>query len=78
MALELHGHEEQKMAKLSVITDAKGNLLGAVRADSFKTGDGALEYRAHPNYKHHVMEVDEKLMKGPAKELGKHLRENLK
>jgi hypothetical protein len=41
-----------------------------------KTGDGkSLEFRAHPNYKHHVMEVDEKLLKGPAKELGKHLRE---
>jgi hypothetical protein len=66
------------MAKLSVITDAKGNLLGAVRADTFKTGDGTLEYRAHPNYKHHVMDVDEKLLNGSAKELGKHLRENLK
>jgi hypothetical protein len=67
------------MAKISVITDAKGNLLGAVRADSFKTGDGkTLEYRAHPDYKHRVMDVDEKLLKGPAKELGKHLRENLK
>jgi hypothetical protein len=67
------------MAKLSVITDAKGNLLGAVRADTFKTSDGkSLEYRAHPNYKHHVIEVDEKLLKGPARELGKHLRENLK
>ncbi len=47
------------MAKLSVITDAKGNLLGAVRADSFKTGDGtSLEYRAHPNYKHHLLDVE--------------------
>jgi hypothetical protein len=67
------------MAKLNVITDAKGNLMGAVRADSFKTGDGkSLEFRPHPDFKHRVIEVDDKLLKGPASELGKHLRANAK
>ena len=67
------------MAKLSVITDAKGTLLGAVRADAFKTDDGkSLEYRPHPDFKHHIVDVDEKLLKGPAGELGKHLRASVK
>lgn len=67
------------MAKLSVITDAKGNLLGAVRADAFKTKDGQnLEYRPHPDFKHHVVDVDEKLLNGPTRDLGNYLRTSMK
>jgi hypothetical protein len=63
------------MAKLSVITDASGKLLAAVRADAFKTKDGKnLEFRPHPDYKHHLVEVDDQVLKGPASELGKMLR----
>lgn len=63
------------MAKLTVITDASGKLVGAVRTEPFKTSDGKqLEFRPHPDYKHHIVEVDEKLLKGPASELGKALR----
>jgi len=67
------------MAKLSVISDAKGNLLGAVRTGPFKTNDGKnLEYHPHPDYKHHAVDVDDKLLKGPASELGKFLRATVK
>jgi hypothetical protein len=67
------------MAKLSVITDAKGNLLGAVRTEPFKTSNGKnLQFHPHPNYKHHVMDVDDKLLKGPASELGTFLRAQVK
>jgi hypothetical protein len=67
------------MAQLSVISDAKGNLLGAVRTGSFKTSNGkSLEYRPHPDYRHHVIDVDDKLLKGPASELGKLLRAAVK
>jgi hypothetical protein len=63
------------MAKLTVITDKNGKLMGAVRSEPFKTSDGKhLEFRPHPDYKHHIVEVDEKLLKGPASELGKVLR----
>ncbi|HEY7351571.1 MAG TPA: hypothetical protein VH596_02275 [Terriglobales bacterium] len=63
------------MAKLSVITDANGKLVAAVRAEAFKTKDGKnLEFRPHPDYKHHVVEVDDHVLKGPASELGKMLR----
>jgi hypothetical protein len=67
------------MAKFSVITDEKGNLLGAVRAEQFKTTDGKhLEFHPHPKYKHHTMEVDDKVLKGPASALGKILRAKAK
>ncbi len=67
------------MAKLNVITDANGKLVGAVRADSFKTSDGkTLEFRPHPQHKHRVMDVDDKLIKGPASELGNYLRAQVK
>jgi hypothetical protein len=63
------------MAKLSVITDASGKLVAAVRADAFKTKNGkTLGFRPHPDYKHHVVEVDDHVLKGPASELGKMLR----
>ncbi|HZQ20168.1 MAG TPA: hypothetical protein VFA90_15725 [Terriglobales bacterium] len=63
------------MAKLNVITDASGKLVAAVRAEPVKTKDGKnLEFRPHPDYKHHVIEVDESILKGPASELGKMLR----
>lgn len=63
------------MAKLSVITDANGKLLGAVRSEPVKTQDGRmLQFQPHPNHKHHEVEVDEKLLRGPAAELGKFLR----
>ena len=67
------------MAKLSVITDVNGNLLGAVRTEPFKTSSGAsLEFRPNPNYKHHVMDVDDQLLRGPASELGRVLRAKVK
>jgi hypothetical protein len=63
------------MAKLNVITDASGKLVAAVRAEAFKTTEGKnLEFRPHPDYKHHVVEVDDNVLKGPASELGKMLR----
>lgn len=63
------------MAKISVITDSNGKLLAAVRAEPFKTSDGkTLEFRPHPDHKHKVVDVDEKLLKGPASEFGKLLR----
>jgi hypothetical protein len=67
------------MAKLNMITDADGKLLGAVRAESFKTKDGKnLEFHPHPNFQHRMMDVDDKLLKGPASELGTYLRSNMK
>jgi hypothetical protein len=63
------------MAKLNVITDSNGKLVGAVRAEPFKTKEGKnLEFRPHPDYKHHVIEVEDHVLKGPASELGKMLR----
>jgi hypothetical protein len=74
-----HGQEDSKMGNLSVITDANGKLLGAVRTEPFKTKNGKnLEFRPHPDYKHRAMEVDEKLLKGPASELGTFLRSKMK
>jgi hypothetical protein len=67
------------MAKFNVITDEKGNMLAAVRAEQFKTTDGKhLEFHPHPKYKHHVTEVADHLLKGPASELGKALRAKAK
>lgn len=63
------------MAKLTVITDASGKLMGAVRTEPIKTSDGKeLSFRPHPDYKHHIVEVDDKLLKGPASEISKVLR----
>ena len=66
------------MANLNVITDASGKLLGAVSAESYKTSDGKeLQFRAHPRHKHQVIQVDDRLMRGSAKELGDFLRSKL-
>jgi hypothetical protein len=66
------------MAKLSVITDEKGNVLGAVRAEPFQTSDGrSLVFRPNPKLLHHLIDVDDKLLGGPASELGKYLRANV-
>jgi len=63
------------MAKLSVITDANGKLLGAVRSDAIKMKDGrTLQFQPHPGHKHQEVEVEEKLLHGPAADLGKFLR----
>ena len=66
------------MTKLTVITDASGKLLGAARTEPFKTASGkTVQFVPHPAHKHREIEVDEKLLHGPAKDLGKHLREKL-
>jgi hypothetical protein len=67
------------MAKLSVIADKNGKLLGAVRSGPAKTKDGrTLQFRPHPEHKHVEMEVDDRLLRGPAAELGRFIREKLK
>jgi hypothetical protein len=67
------------MTKLSVITDASGKLLGAVRSEPFKSGDGkTLQFVPHPGHRHREIEVDDRFLRGSAKELGTHLREKLK
>jgi hypothetical protein len=79
LAWENHGQGGSEMAKINVITDAQGNLLGAVRTGPFKTSNGKhLEFRPHPHYKHHIADVDDKLPHGPASELGKFLRAQVK
>jgi hypothetical protein len=67
------------MTRMTVITDATGKLLGAVRSETIKTQDGrALQFRPHPSHKHRELEVDEKLLHGPAGDLGKYLRAHMK
>lgn len=67
------------MAKLSVITDAEGNLLGAVRTEPIRTSDGQiLQFHPNPKFKHQLMDVDDKLLNAPASELGKFLRAQAK
>lgn len=67
------------MAKLSVITDKHGKLLGAVHSGSMKTKDGrTLQHRPHPDHKHVEIEVADQLLRGPAADLGRFLREKVK
>ena len=67
------------MAKIGVIADPKGRLLGAVRAEPFRTSSGKLlRFVAHPRHKHYPMEVDSAVLRMPAGEMGKYLRDRLR
>lgn len=67
------------MAKIVVITDTNGRLLGAVRSEPFRTSDGKLlRFVAHPRHKHYPMEVDARTLCLPASEVGKFLRDKLR
>lgn len=67
------------MAKLNVISDANGKLLAAVRSGPVKTSDGnTLQFIPHPAHKHTEVEVDDRLLSGPATEVGRAIREKLK
>jgi hypothetical protein len=67
------------MTKIVVIADAQGKFLGAVRPDPFRTSSGkVLRFVAHPRHRHYPIEVDSAVLRLPANELGKVLRERLR
>ncbi len=55
------------MAKITIITDKSGKLLGAVRSDPIKVGDRTLQFHRHPlgNHLYHEIEVEDALLRGP-------------
>jgi hypothetical protein len=46
------------MAKLIVVTDRAGNVVGAVRSDSVQTDDGELRFYAPKSDKHSYQEIE--------------------
>jgi hypothetical protein len=70
--------EIREMAKLVVITDMQGKLLGAVRSEPYRTSNGkVIRFVPHPRHKHYPLEVDERVLQLSANELGKFLRARL-
>jgi hypothetical protein len=67
------------MTKFSVITDQHGKVMGAVRTEPFKTSDGKqVQFRPNAKYGHHEIDVDDRLLKQPASEVGKAIHAHMK
>lgn len=63
------------MAQVTIITDTKGKLLGAVRTDSIQVGNTRIKFYPHPHegHQHHTVEADDDLMRRSSKDVHKEL-----
>lgn len=59
------------LQKMTIITDKKGEFVGAIRLGTIKDGDKTYHVQAlaHPNHKHHQIEIDESVMHKPFDEV---------
>jgi hypothetical protein len=70
--------KEFEMPKISVITDANGKLLAAVRTDAVRaTGGTAMQFRPLLDLKIRDLEIDDQLLTGRAEAFDRYLRDNL-
>jgi hypothetical protein len=68
------------MARVTVITDPKGHILGSVRSDPIKIDGGTLKFQKRPadNLKYYELDVAEDMLSHPAERLHEHLGKELK
>jgi hypothetical protein len=67
------------MAKVIVITDSEGGVLGSVRGDLIETNSGTIQFQPLPGpHKYHEIDLSEDIMRMPAEELHREFERRLR